>query len=200
VPPIRVVIADDHPLVREALRRLMQTSKDLTVTAETETAEETLAAVLEHRPDVLLLDLELPDGHGLDLLPKLPAETQVIVLTGQDNRHYKRFALRAGAAGFLTKNTASDELLEAVLRVSRGEYIGPKIDSVNDGPLAQLTPRQLQIMKQIALGERNASIALSLGLTVRTVDSHRYKILQKLRLKNNVELTRYAIRSGLIEN
>ncbi len=205
---IRVVIADDHAVVRRGLRQLLDAEQGFDVVAEAADLMGARRYVRGHHPDVLVLDLNLPEGLSLGAIPEIRAEcpeTQIVVLTMQNEPAYARQALAAGALGYVLKEAAESELVEAVRRAADGEpYLNPRLGArvaaeVSHGPPDGLSDRELQVLQMIALGHTNAEIATKLYVSVRTVETHRAHIQQKLRLGTRSELVRYALDHGLME-
>jgi two-component system, NarL family, response regulator NreC len=208
---ITVVLADDHAVVRSGLRLLLERTGDLEVVSEAGTAEDAVRTVLGHKPAVLVLDLNMPgELSSLDAIPRVaeasPA-TRVVVLTMQEDPEFARRALRAGAAGYVLKEAADSELVEAIRRAAAGEtYLTPSLGAAlaaapptPAGPPDDLSEREVEVLRLIALGHTNAEIAGQLYLSVRTVESHRAHIQQKLRRSTRAELVRYALDRGLLE-
>lgn len=204
---IRVVIVDDHAVVRRGLRQVLDAKEGFDVVAEAADLEGARRYVRGHRPDVLVLDLNLPDGLSLPAIPGLRTEfpdTQIVVLTMQDEPAYARQALSAGALGFVLKEAAESELVEAVRRAAVGDtYLNPRLGArvaaaPPPGRPAGLSEREVEVLRMIALGHTNAEIAEQLYLSVRTVETHRAHIQQKLRLGSRSELVRYALAHGLV--
>lgn len=205
--PIRVVIADDHAVVRRGLKHVLESEPDLEVVAEAANLTDARRYVLGHHPDVLVLDLNLPEGLSLGSIPELRAEfpnTQIVVLTMQNEPAYARRALSAGALGYVLKEAAESELVEALRRAAAGDtYLNPRLGArlaaePPPGPPDGLSDRELEVLRMIALGHTNAEIAEELYLSVRTVETHRAHIQQKLRLGSRSELVRYALDHGLL--
>jgi two-component system response regulator NreC len=205
--PIRVVIADDHAVVRRGLRQVLDSEEDLEVVAEAATLSDARRYILGHRPDVLVLDLNLPEGLSLGAIPEMRTEfpnTQIVVLTMQDEPAYARQALSAGALGYVLKEAAEAELVEAVRRAAEGDtFLNPRLGArvaaaPLPGPPDGLSEREVEVLRMIALGHTNAEIAEQLYLSVRTVETHRAHIQQKLRLGSRAELVRYALDHGLM--
>jgi two-component system response regulator NreC len=209
---ITIVLADDHAVVRSGLRLLLDQAGGLKVLAEAGDAETALRSVLGYKPAVLILDLNMP-GHptSLEAIPQVAGvcpHTRVVVLTMQEDPVFAREALRAGAAGYVLKEAADNELVEAVRRAAAGEtYLNPRLGAAlaiaPAGPPAppdNLTQRELDVLKLIALGHTNSEIAGQLFLSVRTVESHRARISQKLTLTSRAELVRYALDRGLLDD
>jgi two-component system response regulator NreC len=210
-PAITVVLADDHAVVRSGLRLLLERTGDLEVVSEAGTAADALRTVLGHKPRVLVLDLNMPgELSSLDAISRVPdasPETRVVVLTMQEDPEFARRALRAGAAGYVLKEAADTELVEAIRRAAAGEtYLTPSLGAAlaaappaPAGPPDDLTQREVEVLRLIALGHTNTEIAGQLYLSVRTVESHRARIQQKLRLSTRAELVRYALDHQLLE-
>jgi two-component system response regulator NreC len=207
---ITVVLADDHAVVRKGLRLLLEAEPGLRVVADAGTVPDAIRMVQEHRPAVLVLDLSMPGGSGLAAIPVIRQEargTAIVVLTMQNDPSFARQALQSGALGFVLKEAADDELLGAIRLAAEGEtYLNPRLGarlaaqpSEPPGPPDDLSARELEVLKLIALGHTNAEIAGRLFLSVRTVESHRAHIQQKTRLSSRAELVRYAFEHELIE-
>jgi two-component system response regulator NreC len=208
---ITIVLADDHAVVRSGLRLLLDQTSGLRVVSEAGDAESALRTVLGHKPSVLVLDLNMPgELTSLEAIPKVAEAspgTRVVVLTMQEDPEFARHALRAGAAGYVLKEAADSELVEAVRRAAAGEtYLNPRLGAAlaaaptaPSGNPDDLTEREVEVLRLIALGHTNAEIASQLFLSVRTVESHRAHIQQKLRLSTRAELVRYALEQGLLE-
>lgn len=205
---IRVVIADDHAVVRRGLRQVLDADGGFEVVAEAADLDSARRYVRGHHPDVLVLDLNMPGGSSLDGIPEIRAEcpgTQIVVLTMQDEPAYARHALGAGALGYVLKEAAEAELVEAIQRAAAGDtYLNPRLGArvaaePPPGPPDGLSEREVEVLRMIALGHTNAEIADKLYLSVRTVETHRAHIQQKLRLGSRSELVRYAIDHRLIE-
>jgi len=204
---IRVVIADDHSVVRRGLRQLLENEGDFEIVAEAADTTSARRYVRGHHPDVLVLDLNMPEGLSLDAVPDIRAEcpaTQIVVLTMQDEPAYARQALAAGALGYVLKEAADAELVEAVRRAAAGEpYLNPRLGArvaaEPPGPPGGLSEREVEVLRMVALGHTNAEVAEQLFLSVRTVETHRAHIQQKLRIGSRAELVRYAIDHRLLE-
>jgi len=211
-PPITIVLADDHAVVRSGLRLLLERTGDLEVVSEAGTADDAVRTVLGHKPAVLVLDLNMPGPlSSLDAIPRVAEAspgTRVVVLTMQEDPEFARRALRAGAAGYVLKEAADAELVEAIRRAAAGEtYLTPSLGAAlaaappaPSEPPDDLSEREVEVLRLIALGHTNAEIAGKLYLSVRTVESHRAHIQQKLRLSTRAELVRYALDRGLLED
>lgn len=210
--PIRIVVADDHAVVRAGLRLLLDAEDDFEVVAEVGDAASALRAVLGHKPDVLLLDLNMPGTlTSLEAIPSVAERcpgTVVVVLTMQADPEFARRTLRAGALGYVLKEAADTELVEAVRRAAAGTtYLNPALGARlaampadGAGPPGDLTEREAQVLRLIALGHTNAEISEQLFLSVRTVESHRAHIQQKLGLGTRAELVRYALDHHLLDD
>jgi two-component system, NarL family, response regulator NreC len=207
---IGIVLADDHDVVRTGLRLILDSEPDLAVVAEAGNVESALRYVRGHRPAVLVLDLNMPEGSSLPAIPRVLEETPdtaVVVLTMQSDPAFAREAMRAGALGYVLKQAAGTELVEAVRLAARGEtYLNPRLGAQvaaeprgPEGPPDDLTERELEILRLIALGHTNAEVAAQLYLSVRTVESHRAHIQQKTRRSTRAELVRYALDHQLVE-
>ena len=205
--PIRVLIADDHALVRGGIRALVEKIEGLVVVGEAGKGSEVLKLVKEHQPDLILLDLTMPEGGGfqvLDHVKKHYPEIRVIVLTVHEAGEYAMRALREGAAGFLPKSAASTELEQAIQAVLRGEgYIKTTIEPgkvvSRREQLATLSPRQREVLRLIAEGRTTKQIAQELGIAVKTVETHRAQLMERLGIHDVAGLVRYAISVGLID-
>jgi len=204
---VRIVLADDHTVVRSGLRMLLDSESDFEVVAEASDVEGAARYVRGHHPDVLVLDLNMPGGSSLDAIPQIRSEspdTQIVVLTMQQEPAFARQALSAGALGYVLKEAADEELVEAVRLAAGGEsYLNPRLGAriaaePPPGPPDDLSEREVDVLRLIALGHTNAEIAEQLFLSVRTVETHRSHIQQKLGLSSRAELVGYALERGLI--
>lgn len=209
-PPITVVLADDHKVVRSGLRLLLESEQHFEVLAETGDVAGTVDAVIELRPRVLVLDLNMGGESALDAIPRLRAdapETQIVVLTMQDNPAFAQAALRAGALGYVLKDAADSELMSAVELAADGRtYLNPELGArlasaqpADEQRPDNLSPRELEVLRLIALGHTNGEIATTLVLSVRTVESHRAHIQQKTLLTTRAELVGYAREHELLD-
>jgi two-component system response regulator NreC len=207
---ITLVLADDHAVVRKGLRLLVEAEEGLHVLAEAGTVPDAVRMARIHRPSVLVLDLNMPGGSSLEAIPTILDEaptTAIVVLTMQNDPSFARKALQAGALGFVLKEAADDELLGAIRLAAEGEtYLNPRLGArlaaqpaQPSGPPDDLSERELEVLKLIALGFTNAEIAGQLYLSVRTVESHRAHIQQKTRLSSRAELVRYALEHQLVD-
>ncbi len=202
-----VVIADDHTVVRQGLRMLIDNEDGLQVIAEAGTVPDAERLTRAHRPTVLVLDLNMPGGSSLEAIPRLKDETAVVVLTMQDDPAFARQALQAGALGFVLKEAADEELLGAIRLAAAGDiYLNPRLGAKiaaaplqPAGPPDDLTEREVDVLRLIALGHTNVEIGDQLFLSTRTVETHRAHIQQKIHRTTRAELVRYALDHGLLE-
>jgi two-component system response regulator NreC len=203
----RIVIADDHAVVRRGLKGLLEGEAGFEVVAEAADVDGARRYVRGHHPDVLVLDLNMPGGSSIEAIPSIIREspgTGVVVLTMQNEPAYAREALSAGALGYVLKEAADAELVEAVRAAAVGEhYLNPRLGArvaaePPPGPPGGLSEREAEVLRMIALGHTNAQIAEELFLSVRTVETHRAHIQQKLGLSDRSELVRYALDHGLV--
>jgi two-component system, NarL family, response regulator NreC len=205
-----VIIADDHAVVRKGLRLLIDAEPGLKVVAEAGTVPDAVMKTRALRAGVLILDLNMPGGSSLEAIPQIREEaptTAIVVLTMQNDPAFARQALQSGAAGFVLKEAADDELLEAIRQASSGgTYLNPTLGArlaaappEPAGPPDDLSERELSVLRLIALGHTNSEIASTLHLSVRTVESHRAHIQQKTRRSTRAELVRYALEHDLVE-
>ncbi len=203
---LRVVIADDHSLLRRGLRQLLE-DEGVEVVAEAGDVDTARRYVRGHHPNVLVLDLNMPGSSSLESIPVIRSEsplTQIVVLTMQDEPAYARQALSAGALGYVLKESADSELVEAVRAAAEGQsYLNPRLGAKvaaepPPGPPDGLSEREVEVLRMIAFGHTNAQIAEKLFLSVRTVETHRAHIQQKLRLSDRSELVRYALEHRLV--
>lgn len=204
---IRVVIADDHAIVRRGLRQLLEQQENMEVVAEAGDIDSVRRYLRGHRPDVLVLDLSMPGEPSLAAIPELRQEfphSQIVVLTMQSEPAYARQALSSGALGYVLKESADEELVEAVQAAVAGQhYLNPRLGArvaaePDPGPPDGLSQRELEILRLIALGKTNGQVAEELFLSVRTVETHRAHIQQKLGLADRSELVRYALDKNLV--
>jgi len=205
--PIQVVLADDHALMRRGLRMLLDAEEDLQVIAEADDIASVVQHVHGHQPHVLVLDLRMPGGSSIDAISQLRKrvpETQIVVLTMEESPVFAQRAFAAGAVGFVAKDLADRELAQAIRAAARGEeYVSPRLavrlEALRNS-LAEdkLTPREVEVLRLIALGHTSVEVAYNLHLSPRTVETHRANIHRKLGLATRAELVRYALRRGLL--
>ena len=212
----RVVIVDDHTLFREGLKTILATEDDIEVVADLDSAEDIVELVWQTRPDLLLLDIRMPHGSGLDAIPavlKINPNTQVLVLTASDEKEEHVRAFRLGAKGVILKDSARQTLMQAIRTVCRGEmWMDPRMSSAlvdelshlgGDGDVTSLrhenglTERELEIVRLVASGYKNKEVGTSLSISERTVKTHLTNIFQKLGVRDRVGLVMYALKHGL---
>ncbi|HVR05986.1 MAG TPA: response regulator transcription factor [Solirubrobacteraceae bacterium] len=207
--PIRVVLADDHALMRRSLRLLLDGEEDVEVISEADDLPAVAREVHKNRPHVLVLDLGMPGGSSIEEIGQLRErcpETQIVVVTMKDSPVFAQRAFAAGAVGFVAKDLADSELPQAVRVAARGEeYVSPRVATRLDAlhrslTEDKLTPREVEVLRLIALGHTSAETARKLHLSPRTVETHRAHIHTKLGLATRAELVRYALRRGLLGN
>ena len=204
---ISIVLADDHAVVRSALRMLLDAEPGMEVVAEAGDVDGAIRYVRGHHPDVLILDLNMPGRPSLDALPDIAdasPETNVVVLTMQSEPAFAREAMQAGVRGYILKEAADAELVKAVHLASHGQTylqpdLGARLAAESAGAPDDLSRRELEVLRYIALGHTNSEIAEQLFISVRTVESHRSHIQQKLRVSKRSELVRYALERGMLE-
>jgi DNA-binding NarL/FixJ family response regulator len=210
---IRVVIVDDHAILRAGLRRVLEAEPDIEVVGEAESADRAVFEAMSGQPDVVLMDVMMPGKTGIEGMPAVLAavpDVKVLVLSMQDDPYYVREAFAAGAAGYVLKEAADSEVVGAVRAVAAGEhYVHPALGARLVAAEAEerrrteadpLSDREREVLRLLALGHTNQEIAKSLYISVRTAETHRAHIMQKLRLRSRAELVRYALDNGLIES
>ena len=209
---IRVLVVDDHAVVRTGLRRVLDAEADIETVGEAPSAERAVYEALEHRPDVVLLDVVMPGKSGIEGMPSLlqaVPDAKVLVLSMQDDPQYVREAFEAGASGYVLKEAADTDVVEAVRAVAGGQrYVHPALGAklvaaeteerkrAESDPLSE---REREVLRLLALGHTNQEIAALLYISVRTAETHRAHIMQKLSLSSRAELVRYALDHGLID-
>ena len=205
---IRVLLADDHGLVREGLRGILAKGADIEVAAEAANGDEVLALVRKQQFDLVLLDLSMPGLSGLALIKRLKIEKpklRILVLSMHGETQYAARALKAGASGYLTKDTAASQLLGAIRKIAAGgvqisEAAAAQLIGAADAPLHDsLSDREYEVLRQIVAGRSVTEIADALNLSVKTISTHKARILQKLNLAGTAELVRYAMEHGLTD-
>ncbi|MCA9918464.1 MAG: response regulator transcription factor [Anaerolineales bacterium] len=213
---IKLVLADDHAVVRSGLRMLLDAQPDMEIVGEAESGVEALQQVQSLRPDVILMDIQMPGMNGIEATRQIKAVgggTAVLALTMHEDDQYFFEMLQAGASGYLPKRAAPDELVRAIRTVSRGEvflypslatrlvqsYLGGDGGGEGVALVSDLTPREQEVLVLIAEGLTNPEIADKLVISAKTVDRHRENIMRKLNLHSRIELVKYALRSGLID-
>ncbi|MFO0584972.1 MAG: response regulator transcription factor [Anaeromyxobacter sp.] len=210
---MNVLLADDHTLVRAGLKALLETIEGVTVVGDVGRGDEALAAISQHKPDVAVLDLSMPGLTGVEVAERAAKEspkTRVLMLSMHATETYVAQALRAGARGYLVKEAAVSELPLALEAISRGDtYLSPGISrpaldellaSGKASPLETLSPRQREVLRRIAEGQATKEIAFELGLSVKTVETHRAQLMERLGIRDVPGLVRLAIRAGLVSS
>jgi two-component system response regulator NreC len=207
----RILLADDHSVVRRGFRLILETQDDLQVVGEASNGREAVELAAQLQPDVVVMDVSMPELNGIEAtrrIGEVSERTRVLALSMHKDTVYVREILRAGAKGYLLKDAADDDLLNAVRAVSRGEgYLSPAVSDgvLNDyrkhvtNPIDLLTSREREVLQHIAEGRTNKEIASTLNLSVYTVEAHRGRIMEKLNLHSTGELVRFSIRNGLID-
>jgi DNA-binding NarL/FixJ family response regulator len=211
---IKVLIADDHSIVRAGLRRIIEESGDMEVIGEASDGKSALLEIQKEQPDVAVIDISMPGLDGLEVTaqiragyPKLP----VIILTMHEEEQYVIRAIEAGAMGYITKRSAPEQLVNAIRKVHTGSrYLSAEATdllalrvargSQGQSPLDSLSTRELQVLRRLAMGHTNREIASAYGISIKTVDTYRFRLLKKLNLRNNAELSRFAIQNRLVES
>ncbi len=209
---IRVLVVDDHAIVRSGLRRVLDAEPDIETVAEADSAERAVFEAMEHNPDIVLMDVVMPGKSGIEGLPALlqaVPTVQVLILSMQDDPRYVREAFEAGASGYVLKEAADTDVITAVRAVAAGErYVHPALGArllaaeMAERKRAEADPlsdREREVLRLLALGHTNQEIAKMLFISVRTAETHRAHIMQKLRLTSRAELVRYALAEGLLE-
>lgn len=209
---INIIIADDHPIVRAGLKQIIMEDNSIIVAGEASKGSELLHQVRQRDYDVILLDLTMPGMDGMDVLKQLKIEKPhipVIILTIHPESQYALRILKAGASGYLTKDSASDELIKAIYKVyGGGKYISPSLaekiafaldKDIRRSPHETLSDREYQVLLLIGSGKTVSEIAGALKLSVKTVSTYRTRILEKMQMKNNAELIHYAVQNELVE-
>ena len=209
---IRAVVVDDHAVVRSGIKLLLEREEDFEVVGEAGNAKDAVFAARAQQPDVILLDVVMPGESGIEVLPRLLKEspgTKVLVLSMQDDPNYVREAFAAGASGYVLKEAADEEVVAAVREIANGgRYVHPALGARMVAAEAEaraaaeadpLSEREREVLRLLALGHTNQEIAKMLYISVRTAETHRAHIMQKLRLSSRAQLVRYALSQGLLE-
>jgi two-component system response regulator NreC len=209
---VHVLLVDDHKVVRAGLRMLLESEPGIEVVDEAGDLSDAVFKTRRHKPDVLLLDVRLPDGDGVEAIGRLQSEApdcQVLILSMEDDAHHVREAFANGASGYVLKEAAEDELIAAVREIARGgRYLHPELGArVMQADLAErrraeddpLSDREREVLRLLARGHTNQEIAKMLYISVRTAETHRAHIMQKLRLESRAEMVAYAIDNGMLE-
>jgi DNA-binding NarL/FixJ family response regulator len=210
---IRVLLADDHSIVRAGLRRLVEESGDMEVVAEASDGREAIRLIQEAAPDVAVIDISMPGLDGLEVVSQLHTRSPdlpILILTMHEEAQYVVRAIQAGARGYITKQAAPEQLVGAIRRLQEGgRYLTDKASealalriakgSCSKSPLETLSMREMQVLRRLALGDTNRDIARAYHISIKTVDTYRARLLKKLGLRNNAELSRFAIQNNLVE-
>jgi DNA-binding NarL/FixJ family response regulator len=209
---IRIFITDDHSLIREGFKKIINDEKDISIIGEAGNAKDTMSFVLSKNIDILILDLNLPDKNGLDLLKELKSlkpELKILILSMHPEDRFAMRVLRAGAAGYITKESVGEELVSAIRKVYNGgkyvseslaEMLAIEIQGGGDKPIHEiLSDREFQVLQMIASGKTLAEISEALSLAVTTISTYRARVLEKLNLHSNAELIHYAITNKLLD-
>lgn len=209
---IRILIADDHAILRHGLKQIISENEDMAVTGEAQDGAQALNLARRHAFDVVVLDVTLPDRNGIDVLKLLKKEAPgaaVLMLSMHPEEHYALRALRAGASGYLTKQSAPAQLVNAIRQVASGRHyvssaLAEELASAfasdsQRAPHEALSDREFQTLRLIASGKTLTQIAAELSLSVKTISVYRGRLLEKMRLKNNAEVTHYALKNGLVD-
>jgi two-component system invasion response regulator UvrY len=210
---IKVLLADDHSIVRAGLRRIVEESGEMEVVAEAADGTQAIGLARKHTPDVAVIDLSMPGLDGLEVLSRLQAfdpNLPVLILTMHEEGQYVVRAIEAGAMGYITKQSAPEQLVKAIRRVHAGhryltdeaaEALALRIAKGGEdrSPLDSLSMRELQVLRRLAMGHTNREIASAYHISIKTVDTYRARLLKKLGLRNNADLSRFAIQNRLIE-
>jgi DNA-binding NarL/FixJ family response regulator len=210
---IKVLLADDHSIVRAGLRRIVEESGDMEVIAEAADGREAIRLVRKTAPDVAVIDISMPGLDGLEVVSRLRGhcpDLPILILTMHEEGQYVVRAIQAGAMGYMTKQSAPEQLLKAIRKIHAGsryltdeaaETLALRIakGTGEQSPLDSLSMRELQVLRRLAMGHTNREIAGAYSISIKTVDTYRSRLLKKLNLRNNAELSRFAIQNRLIE-
>ncbi|MFP4072196.1 MAG: response regulator [Desulfovibrionales bacterium] len=209
---IRILLADDHSIVRAGLRTIIEESGEMAVQAEAANGYEALERVKQERPDVAVIDISMPGIDGLEVISRLHSshpDLPILVLTMHEEEQYVVRSITAGAMGYITKRSAPEQLVAAIRKVhSGGRFLSDEVAELlalrvarsgnSATPLDMLSNRELQVLKALAMGRTNKEVAENYNISVKTVDTYRFRLLKKLGLRNNAELSRFAIQHGLV--
>ena len=210
---IRVLLADDHSIVRAGLRSLIEETGEMEVVVEAADGQEAIREALKEKPDVAVIDISMPGMDGLEVINQLHAslpDLPVLVLTMHEEEQYVVRSISSGARGYMTKRSAPEQLVKAIQQVhAGGRYISSEAAELlalrvargerGQSPLDSLSNREVQVLRALALGQTNREIAENYNISVKTVDTYRFRLLKKLNLRNNADLSRFAIQTGLIK-
>jgi len=207
---IKIIIADDHPLFRRGLKHALEETNDIQVIGESSNGEDLLSLIKDCIPEIILLDISMPGKSGLDLLKQLKSEypkLPILILSVYPEEQYAIRFLKAGASGYLTKESAAEKLAEAIRKiVGGGKYASPEVieklafdfSNSDKAPHETLSDREFQVFGMISIGKSLTEIGVELSLSVKTISTHRTRILEKMKMKKNAELIRYAITRNLL--
>ena len=205
---IRVLLVDDHPMLSQGLRRLLEREEDIKVVGDARNGREAVEVAMDQRPDVVVMDIAMPELNGVEatrqIVAKLP-DTKVVALSARSDRQVVNDVLRAGAAGFSLKETSVDDLVEAIRTVASGRmYLNPQVvdlvcadEGMGSGPMSRLTPREREVLQLIAEGKATKEVAYALHVSIKTAETHRRSIMEKLNMHSVAELTKFAVREGI---
>lgn len=210
---IRVLLVDDHAIVRAGLRRIVEESGDMSVVAEASSGKGALSQALAHGPDVAVIDISMPDMDGLEVTVRLKSQCPdlpVLILTMHEEDQYVVRAIEAGAKGYITKQSAPEQLVKAIRQLNAGQrYLSANaadalalrvaLGTKGQSPLDSLSRRELEVLRRLALGHTNREIASAYNISIKTVDTYRFRLLKKLNLRNNADLSRFAMQNRLID-
>lgn len=210
---IKVLLADDHSIVREGLKRILEDSNEIEVIAEAKDGKQAVREAMDKTPDVAIIDISMPGLDGLEVISQLKLyypDLPLLILTMHEEGQYVVRAIEAGAMGYITKQSAPEQLVKAIRKVFSGhryltdegaEALALSVARGARGrsPLDSLSMRELQVLRRLALGHTNREIAQAYSISIKTVDTYRFRLLKKLNLRNNAELSRFAIQNNLID-
>jgi two-component system invasion response regulator UvrY len=210
---IRVLLADDHSIVRAGLRSLIEETGEMEVVVEAADGKEAISHALKVKPDVAVIDISMPGVDGLEVINQLHSslpDLPILVLTMHEEEQYVVRSISSGARGYITKRSAPEQLVKAIQQLhAGGRYISSEAAELlalrvargesGQSPLDSLSNREVQVLRALALGQTNREIAENYHISVKTVDTYRFRLLKKLNLRNNADLSRFAIQTGLIE-